>query len=144
MFCKAARMSLGSDSFPAPRPGSLSAVEASHLQETLKRCSPETLAAACAYRMTGDIDQLRLLIAGVIERYVERELRPKLRHADDSLRLVEDLGIDSLTMMEIVCLTEDVLRINVTNEELIRLRTLGEIRAFLAAKAGTAGLSSIK
>jgi acyl carrier protein len=104
------------------------------LQEALKRCSPATITAACEFRRTRRAEHLTPVIVGVIERYVERELRPKLRTPDDTLRLVEDLGIDSLTMMEIVLLAEDALRISVSNDELCHLKTLGDVRQFIATK----------
>ncbi len=110
--------------------------ERARLQDALKRCSPATLEAAVEFRRTGDVAHLRTIVVGVIERYVERELRPKLKAADDTIRLVEDLGIDSLTMMEIVLLAEDVLGIDVSNDELTKLRTLGDIHHFITAKAG--------
>src|SRR5690348_12477341 len=114
---------------PFVDPGAaLPADELATLQEALKRCSPATFAAACEFRRTRNLDQLTTVIVGVIERYVERDARPKLRDAPDHLRLAEDLGIDSLTMMEIVLLAEDVLRISVSNEELCQLRTLGQVR----------------
>jgi acyl carrier protein len=106
------------------------------LRETLKRCSPDTYYAACKFRKTGRFDDLRLVILGVVERFVERELRPKLHHANDALRLSEDLGIDSLTMMEIVMVAEEVLRISVSNEELTHLRTIGDVQRFVESKLG--------
>lgn len=107
------------------------------LRETLKRCSPATYYAACKFRKNGGSDDLRLVVAGVIERFVERELRTKLQGADDTLRLREDLGLDSLTMMEVVMIAEDVLRITVSNEELTHLRTLGDVQQFIAHKIST-------
>jgi acyl carrier protein len=70
----------------------------------------------------------------VIERYVERDLRKKLRNASSDLRLAEDLGLDSLSMMEIVILAEDVLRITIDNDELRPLRTIGDIVGFVERK----------
>jgi 3-hydroxyacyl-[acyl-carrier-protein] dehydratase len=105
------------------------------LREALKRCSPTTYIAACNFRRSGSSDELRTVILGVIERFVERELRPKLLTACDSLRLTEDLAIDSLTMMEIVMIAEEVLHISVSNEELTPLRTLGDVHRFMLAKA---------
>jgi 3-hydroxyacyl-[acyl-carrier-protein] dehydratase len=116
----------------------LTGAEVAELQEALKRCPPATFEAACNFRKTGDPSHLRAILFGVIERYVEREVRPKVRTGDESLRLIEDLGIDSLTMMEIVLLAEDVLRISVTNEELTKLRTIGDVRQFVAAKVTSA------
>ena len=105
------------------------------LREALKRCRPETLHAAMAYRQSGDVAMLPIVVAGVIERFVEPELRPQLCRADDTLRLREDLGLDSLTMMEIVLLAEDVFQINVSADELRHLCTLGQIKTFIAGKA---------
>lgn len=79
-----------------------------HLRETLKRCSPATLEAVRAFRTSGNFTLLPTIVTGVIERFVERELRAKLAAPGPDLRLIEDLGLDSLTLMEIVILTEDV------------------------------------
>lgn len=108
------------------------------LRETLKRCSPATYYAACKFRANGDPDALRAVVLGVVERFADRERRPLLQ-ADaatvGALRLREDLGLDSLTMMEVVMIAEDVLRITISNEELTRLRTLGAVQTFIVEKA---------
>ena len=105
-----------------------------HLREALKRCSASTFEAACQFRQTGNIEHLPVIIFGVVERYVESALRPRLKESATDLRLVEDLGIDSLTMMEIVMLAEDTLQVTIDNDELRALRTMGEVRDFLEAK----------
>ena len=51
------------------------------------------------------------------------------------LRLFEDLGIDSLTMMEIVILVEETLNISFDNNELRDLRTLEDIQSYMDSKA---------
>lgn len=106
----------------------------SALRVSLKRCSPATIEAAIAYRKTNEASHLPAVIIGVIERFVEPDLRSKLKAADDELRLVEDLGIDSLTMMEIVILVEDVLQMQINNEDLHNLRTVGDIKVFIDCK----------
>ncbi len=105
------------------------------LRESLKRCRPEVVAAALAYHDSGDTRLLPVVVNGVIERFVEPELRPRLATADDTMRLSEDLGLDSLTLMEIVLVAEDVFGINVTADEMRHLCTLGQIKAFIAGKA---------
>jgi len=104
------------------------------VRESLKRCSPATTEAALQFRRTHDAGQLPVIILGVIERFVESELRPKLREGDDDLRLVEDLGVDSLTMMEIVMLVEEVLQMQTNNDELRNLRTVGDVKTFIDCK----------
>lgn len=116
----------------APKP--MTAEDESTLRESLKRCSPATIEAAIAYRKTNEASHLPAVIIGVIERFVEPDLRAKLKEADDELRLVEDLGIDSLTMMEIVILVEDVLQMQINNEDLRNLRTVGDIKVFIDCK----------
>jgi acyl carrier protein len=106
----------------------------SALRESLKRCSPSTFEAAVQFRKTGNPEHVPAVVIGVIERFVEPDLRIKLKDADDDLRLIEDLGIDSLTMMEIVILVEDVLQMSINNEELRNLRTVGDIKTFIDCK----------
>jgi len=104
------------------------------LREALKRCSPVTREAACAYRRTGNPDYLPVVIHGLVEHYVVSDARTKLSGAGDEVRLLEDLAIDSLTMMEIVFLAEDVLQVSIDNEELRPFGTLGDIKRLVATK----------
>jgi len=104
------------------------------LRDSLKRCSPATLEAALQFRRTQDATQLPAILIGVIERFVESDLRPKLRGGEDDLRLMEDLGVDSLTMMEIVMLVEETLQMQTNNEELRNLRTVGDVKTFIDCK----------
>jgi len=104
------------------------------LREALKRCSAPTFEAAVQYRRTGNPEHVPAVVIGVIERFVEPDLRHKLKDPDDDLRLIEDLGTDSLTMMEIVILVEDVLQMTINNDELRNLRTVGDVKTFIDCK----------
>lgn len=117
----------------SPKP--FTAEDESSVREALKRCSSATVEAALQFRKTNDPTHVPVVVIGVIERFVEPSLRPKLHASDDDLRMVEDLGIDSLTMMEIVILVEDVLQMQINNEELRHLRTVGDIKTFIDCKA---------
>lgn len=70
----------------------------------------------------------------MIARFVEPDLRSRLTESTDDLRLAEDLGLDSLTLMEVALLAEDVLRISITAEELRQVRTIGDVKLFVQAK----------
>jgi 3-hydroxyacyl-[acyl-carrier-protein] dehydratase len=119
--------------FPGPAKASACGVDRC-LRESLKRCSASTYEAVCQFRKTADPEHLPAIVLGVIDRYVEPALQARLKHPDDELRLAEDLGIDSLSMMEIVMLAEEVFQISIKNEELCHLRTLGEARRFIECK----------
>jgi acyl carrier protein len=108
--------------------------EEAGLRDSLKRCSPATFEAVQKFRQTGDLVHLPVIVHGVIARYVEPDLRLKLSDHADALRLNEDLGLDSLTMMEIVLLAEEVLKISISYEELCHLRTVGDVCQFLVFK----------
>jgi 3-hydroxyacyl-[acyl-carrier-protein] dehydratase len=108
------------------RPG-----EDAGLRETLKYCAVSTYPAACLFRQTGRAEYLPAIVLGVIERYVEPERRPRLREPNDHIRLAEDLGLDSLTLMEIVIRLEEVLQISIRDDELRQFQTLGEIRRLI-------------
>jgi acyl carrier protein len=111
-----------------------SADDETALRDSLKRCTPAAIEAAVSYRKTRDANLVPAVVIGVIERFVEADIRPKLRQGDDDLRLVEDLGVDSLTMMEIVILVEDVLQMQINNDELRNLRTVGDVKTFIDCK----------
>jgi 3-hydroxyacyl-[acyl-carrier-protein] dehydratase len=66
-------------------------------------------------------------------------MQERLKKSGDGLRLVQDLGIDSLAMMEMVLLLEEVLEISINIEELRPVRTLGDVTRFIEHKVG-AGL----
>jgi 3-hydroxyacyl-[acyl-carrier-protein] dehydratase len=104
------------------------------LRESLKRCSASTYESASQFRKTKNTEHLPAIILGIVERFVEPDLRAKLKDPDDDLRLIEDLGIDSLTMMEIVILVEEVLQMSINNEELRNLRTIGDVKQFIECK----------
>lgn len=110
------------------------------IHETLKRCSPETIDAAIRFRTQGDLTALPVVVLGIIRRYLPAETKGKAADLEknDQLRLIQDLGLDSLTLLEVVLAIEESLGISrIDNEELRRLQTIGDIKQFIAQKVGT-------
>lgn len=117
----------------------------SDLKEALRRCSPETLAAAIRYRETGDPHAIPTVVFGILERYQPSSAPIKLSEASDNMRLIEDLGLDSLTLLEIVMSLEEALCVRIENADLREIRTLGQLNAFLRAKmTGTTPVTGSK
>jgi 3-hydroxyacyl-[acyl-carrier-protein] dehydratase len=105
------------------------------LRDSLKRCPEGTFEAAVKFRTTGDMTQVPLIVMGIVERYIEPDQKELLsKDNSDELDLVDDLGIDSLTMMEIVILVEESTDISFQNEELRDLKTLGDVKTFMTKK----------
>ena len=115
---------------------SLSEQEIENLKDALKRCPQGTFEAAVKFRETGDVALVEPIVIGIIKRYLEPEMRPKIDEATDSTLLMEDLGIDSLTMMEVVILVEETLGVSFDNDELREIRSYGDMRDFMTSKVG--------
>ena len=105
------------------------------LKELLKRCPAGTYEAALQFRKNKDAVQIETVVMGIIDRHLEPDQREILAKSDDTLRMYEDLGMDSLTMLEVVMLVEQTLQVSIDNEELRDLRTVGDVKAYLNAKA---------
>lgn len=104
------------------------------LRESLKRCPERAIEAALQFNQSRDPELVPDIVMGIIERFVEPDVRPVIREGDDKIRLLEDLGIDSLLMVEIIILVEETLDLQIENEELRNLRTIGDIKLYLDAK----------
>ena len=104
------------------------------IKETLKRCPEGTYEALAAFRENQDPEQIPVIVMGIIERHLEVEQKEVLRMGGDDVRLYEDLGVDSLTMLEIVMMTEQTLELSLDNEELKDLRTIGDVKVYIDCK----------
>ena len=104
------------------------------LKETLKRCPEGTYEATVAFHESKDPAQVPIVVMGIIERHLESDQREVLKQGGDEIRLYEDLGVDSLTMLEIVMMTEQTLELSLDNDELKELRTIGDVKTYIDCK----------
>jgi acyl carrier protein len=104
------------------------------LKMSFKRCSEPTVQAILRFRETKDIEVVPPIVTGIIERYMPPESADRFRSATDDTRISEDLGIDSLTMLEIVLSIEEAIELHIEDSELRPLKTLGDVKTFLRAK----------
>ncbi|MBI4025340.1 MAG: FabA-like domain protein [Verrucomicrobia bacterium] len=109
--------------------------QTTEITKTLKRCSPETIEAVFRFRNEQDFQALQTAICGIIERFLPAHSSPtNLIAVPDETRLMEDLGLDSLTMLEMVFVIEEALGVHIENDELRQLRTIGRVKRFIADK----------
>jgi len=101
------------------------------LRESFKRCSPETIQAIFRFRNEKDIESVIVVVHGIIERYVKSEESQGISQRPDATRLGEDLGIDSLTMLEIVMSIEEALDFRIEDADARNIRTLGDVRKYV-------------
>lgn len=104
------------------------------LRDALHRCSEDTIAAALRFQDERDPALAEPIVFGVIERFLDPEEKAVLARRDPQTRLMEDLRIDSLLMVEIVMIVEQVLDIRVQNDEFAGISTVGDLQAFITRK----------
>ena len=92
--------------------------QAAEIRAALKRCRPETIDAALRFRVSGDAIEVPAIVYGIVERHLAPEVSQKmdLHRVEESTRLVEDLGIDSLTTIEFMFKLEDEFSISLSEE----------------------------
>ncbi len=105
----------------------------------LARFPAEVIAAFQRYRTSGDTDAVEaVVIAAVVD------FRPVTAAASqpitDGMRLLEDLGYDSVAVAELVFFLEDLFEMTITNDDILAVSTIGELRACVVRKlAGKTG-----
>ncbi len=96
----------------------------------LRHFPAEIQACYLRLRATGDPLAADTLVLAIVADH----LRDKQVPLNDDSGLISDLGFDSVTIAEMVFFIEDLLQVSVTNAEIVRVRTIGELREFVRFK----------
>ncbi len=110
--------------------------EQERVAEKLRRHPAEVLADYWAFRNSGDLTALHRLTVAVLLDFSPQRGQSAATWTDES-RLIEDIGFDSLAVAEMVFFFEDLFAISISNEEIMQVRTLGQLREFVGKKALT-------
>jgi acyl carrier protein len=93
---------------------------------------PEPLVSAyLAFADTKDLAQLDAVVLGVLNFYLVKKPATPVQAMPDETRLIEDLGCDSLSLMDTVFLIESLFDIKLEDEMLPKILTLGDLRSYL-------------
>lgn len=120
-----------------PRAGSSHHVNAipesptDRLRRLLRGFPDITLLACERFQTAGNPADFELAVCGVIQQFLDKPPATDVAAMPGSTRLVEDLGLDSLTMVEMVFLFEDVFTTSVPHERLVKVTTLDELKTLL-------------
>jgi len=109
---------------------SLTEEEIEQIRHNFRRCREGTADAIIELRRTGDLELIPTIVRGIVWRYVRDETRPVVDGATAETPLVS-LGIDSLTMMEIVLDVQDALNVTIEDAELKQMKTIGDVIGLL-------------
>ncbi|MFP4202944.1 MAG: acyl carrier protein [Opitutales bacterium] len=75
------------------------------------------------------------LAEGILRFHIGEGITQKLKAKGDDSLLVEDLGLDSLTMVEIAFEAEEFLGLSLNDDELRAIRSFGDLRNFIEERA---------
>jgi acyl carrier protein len=98
------------------------------VQENLTGFPTAVVDAYLAYADTGDLERLDEVVLGVLQFYLAKPPAAPLATLPGSTRLMADLGGDSLTMIDVMFLAENLLGIKLADDELTRIETLDQLR----------------
>jgi len=99
--------------------------------ETLVGFPPRIVEAYLAYAEKGDPTNLDLVVLGVLHFHLARKPAQPLDSLPGTTRLIEDLGCDSLSMLDMVFMTESLFDVKLDDAELAKIATLDDLRHYL-------------
>lgn len=115
-----------------PRPTTPAA--APDIEDKLRHLPAPARAAFRRFQSERRAEDLDVVIFAVLEDFVPRRPAPALATFPGDTPLIEGLGFDSLAITEIVFFVEDLFGISISNEEIVRVRTLDDLRRFIRQK----------
>src|ERR1700694_3151559 len=92
--------------------------------ESIRHLPAEARAVFDRFKAGGDPATLDPVLLAILTDFIPRPPARPLAALPGSTRLIDDLGFDSLAITEVVFFAEDLFGINITNEEIIQVRTL--------------------
>ncbi len=92
---------------------------------------PRIVDAYLAYAKSAETPNLDLVVLGVLQFYLAKKPTSVLDSMPGSTRLAEDLGCDSLTMMDTIFMIESLFDVKLDDSELAKLTTLDALREHL-------------
>lgn len=106
------------------------------LQQLLRGFPDATVEACAEFQRTGSDDAFERAFAGLIEHHLRQPPSKPVRELPGTTALVADLGLDSLTMVEMAFLLEDLFATKLPHEEFVNVRTLDDLRTMLRSRIG--------
>jgi len=101
------------------------------VRETLVGFPPRITGAYLAFAENGEPADLDVVVLGVLHSCLAKKPKVPVDTLPGSTRLAEDLGCDSLTMLEAVFMVENLFGIDIDDRDLVRLKTLDDLRDLL-------------
>jgi acyl carrier protein len=104
------------------------------LEEKLRHLPADARAAFRRFQAEGNAADLDVVIFAILEDFIPKKSDRALAGLPGDTPLIDGLGFDSLAITEIVFFAEDLFGISIANEEIIKVRTIDDLRLFIRRK----------
>lgn len=107
----------------------------SSVPNVLSRYPAEVQAAYQRFIGDGNEADLQLLVRAAVRSYMPKRVGVEApAELAPALRLIEDLGIDSLAVAEMIFFFEDLFNISIPSNEILQLKTVSDLEAYVRSK----------
>lgn len=104
------------------------------LQEKLEAFTPEFQQLVLAYKKQPTPEGLEQIVLGLMAYHGGENFTAKLAEKGGAVLIVEDLGFDSLTLVDISFQAEEFVGFIIQIQDFANIRTLAELQAFLRGR----------
>ena len=101
------------------------------ITETMVGFPLRVTSAYRAYSEGGDAGNLDTVVLGVLHFYLAKKPTGTLDELPGATRLIEDLGCDSMTMLDTVFMVETLFAVRIDDQVLPKIVTLDDLRLHL-------------
>jgi acyl carrier protein len=115
-------------------PPTTRATAAADRDESIRHLPAAARASLERFQAGGDPTTLDPVVLAILEDFIPHTPATPLANLPGTTRLIDDLGFDSLAITEVVFFTEDLFGITISNQEIIQVRTLDDLRGFIRRK----------
>jgi acyl carrier protein len=104
------------------------------LEEKFRHLPADARAAFRRFQVEGKAADLDVVIFAILEDFIPKKSERVIAGLPGDTPLMDGLGFDSLAITEIVFFAEDLFGISIANEEIIKVRTIDDLRLFIRRK----------
>lgn len=104
------------------------------LEEKLRHLPADARAAFRRFQAGGQAADLDVVVFAILEDFLPKKSGRPIAGRPGDTPLMDGLGFDSLAITEIVFFAEDLFGISIANEEILKVRTIDDLRLFIRHK----------